>query len=439
MQIFQQTLKQSLEFRGIGVHSGAETILTLRPAPADHGIIFIRRDAAGAESRIAAVSVNSRPADLCTALAASDAPAALRVEMVEHLMAALAGCGVDNAVAELSAAEVPVLDGSASAYAAAFQRAGLARQSRKRRYLRVLKPVRVRAAKGDGYAEFLPGAAGDLCPAGPEIASIINRINEELLVPVSMEGLQAVLGAGRLVSAAGKATGAGRAQKAAKAAIAALPQGKAALQKAKALLISVNGGRDMGLKEINAAANLVQEAAPAAADIILAAGIDAKLDGFMRLSLIAAEAGEAGAPQAAPLQLFDIEIDFTARAPQTIGRQRLGFALTPQFFSENLAPFCTFGFYAEAEQLRAAGMARGSSLENSVVLDAAGAVMNPARLGRADGFVRHKALDAVGDTALLGAPFLGLFRSFKGGHRLNGAVVRALLADKTAWEIAELA
>ena len=103
-----------------------------------------------------------------------------------------------------------------------------------------------------------------------------------------------------------------------------------------------------------------------------------------------------------------------------VGRQALGIDLTPKSFRREIARARTFGYMRDVERLWAAGFALGSSLENSVVIGD-GAVVNPEGLRFPDEFVRHKALDAIGDLALAGAPILGLYRSHKGGHKLNAA------------------
>lgn len=93
----------------------------------------------------------------------------------------------------------------------------------------------------------------------------------------------------------------------------------------------------------------------------------------------------------------------------------------------------TFGFVHEVEQLRQMGLARGGSLENAVVLDEF-RVLNPGGLRSPDEFVRHKILDAIGDLYVLGHPLLAHYRAYKSGHALNNRLLRALLADQTAWE-----
>ena len=128
---------------------------------------------------------------------------------------------------------------------------------------------------------------------------------------------------------------------------------------------------------------------------------------------------------------FEVEIDF---AQACIGRQIFAADMTPETFRTELSRARTFGFMKDVERLWAAGFALGSSLENSVVIGDDERIINPEGLRYADEFVRHKALDAVGDLALAGAPILGTFRSFRGGHGLNASMLQALFADPTAWE-----
>jgi UDP-3-O-[3-hydroxymyristoyl] N-acetylglucosamine deacetylase len=123
------------------------------------------------------------------------------------------------------------------------------------------------------------------------------------------------------------------------------------------------------------------------------------------------------------------EIAFPSAA---IGRQRVDLRLDEQTFRDELADCRTFGFVAEVEALRAMGLARGGSMENAIVIDG-DRVLNPEGLRRPDEFVRHKALDAVGDLYVLGAPLLARFEGILAGHGLNNAVVRALMASPSAW------
>lgn len=137
-------------------------------------------------------------------------------------------------------------------------------------------------------------------------------------------------------------------------------------------------------------------------------------------------------PQAKGFSI-DIEIDF---ATPLIGRQRLQMDVTPRSYRREIAWACTFGFLADVERLRSAGFARGSSLENSIVIDG-DQVINDTGLRAPDHFVRHKALDAIGDLALAGLPLRGLYRSYKGGHRMNVEMVKALAAQPSAWTVVE--
>jgi UDP-3-O-[3-hydroxymyristoyl] N-acetylglucosamine deacetylase len=138
-----------------------------------------------------------------------------------------------------------------------------------------------------------------------------------------------------------------------------------------------------------------------------------------------------------PADRFEVvfEIDFPT---PTIGRQRVDLWVDEEGFREELADCRTFGFLNEVEALRAAGLARGGSMENAVVIDG-DRVLNPEGLRRPDEFVRHKALDAVGDLYVLGAPIIGRFEGVKGGHALNNRLVRALLARPDAWRLTTFA
>ncbi|HEY5288830.1 MAG TPA: UDP-3-O-acyl-N-acetylglucosamine deacetylase [Caulobacteraceae bacterium] len=135
-----------------------------------------------------------------------------------------------------------------------------------------------------------------------------------------------------------------------------------------------------------------------------------------------------------PAEGFEVafEIDFDTPA---IGRQRLDLSFDEMCFREELAPCRTFGFLHEVEALRQAGLARGGTLENVLVIDG-DKVINPGGLRRADEFVRHKALDAIGDLYLLGAPLMGRYEGRRSGHGLNNALARALIGRPDAWRFA---
>ena len=110
--------------------------------------------------------------------------------------------------------------------------------------------------------------------------------------------------------------------------------------------------------------------------------------------------------------------------------------LDPKTFRREIARARTFGFVHDVERLWKAGFALGASLENSVALDET-RILNPEGLRYSDEFVRHKTLDAVGDLALAGAPIIGAYRSYCGGHRTNVSVLQALFSDPDAYSIVE--
>jgi len=126
----------------------------------------------------------------------------------------------------------------------------------------------------------------------------------------------------------------------------------------------------------------------------------------------------------------DVAIDFESPA---IGRQRIALPLSGERFGNDLARARTFGFAHEVAYLQSKGLARGGSLDNAVVIQD-DAVLNPGGLRFKDEFVRHKALDAVGDLYLAGGPFIGRYVGNQPGHKLNNLLLRALMADPSAFE-----
>ena len=129
----------------------------------------------------------------------------------------------------------------------------------------------------------------------------------------------------------------------------------------------------------------------------------------------------------------DFEVAFEIAFPsKAIGRQRIDMPMDETAFRDGLADCRTFGFLHEVEALRAMGLARGGSMENAIVIEG-DRILNPEGLRRPDEFVRHKALDAIGDLYVLGGPVLGRFEGVLAGHGLNNALVRALLAQPSAW------
>jgi len=288
LQQYQSTLAQAVHLTGIGIHSGQPSRLDIRPAPVGHGIVFIRRLPNGEIVRLPAHSDYNVASDLCTALGQNPA----HFETIEHLMAAVSASNLDNLEIEISHHEVPILDGSAAPFMKAFATAGIVCQTAVRRFIQLLKPLRLDVAPS--WAEFLP-----VDPAGCSCH-------------------------------------------------------------------------------------------------------------------------------------FDISIDF---ASSLIGHQHIEFDLGKDFFAQAIAPARTFGFEKEASILRARGLAQGACLDNCLVIGEDDRLLNPQGLRFCDEFVRHKALDAVGDIALLGLPFIGIFRSHRPSHRLNGAIVKALLASPSHYEI----
>ncbi len=284
---YQATLARSVSLTGVGVHSGESVCITFNPAEADTGIVFNRHDGDELVMSVRAVSSQVGSTDLCTLLGKAPDRS---VATVEHLMAALSGLGIDNVSIDIDAGEVPIMDGSAMPFIEAFESAGIMSLSEKRRYIRVVKPVRMEM--GGSWAEFIPH----------------------------------------------------------------------------------DGTR------------------------------------------------------------FEIDIDFNT---PLIGRQSWKGEINAENFRKELARARTFGFMRDVEQLWASGHALGSSLENSVVIADDHTVINIEGLRYTDEFVRHKTLDAVGDLALAGAQFIGCYRSYRGGHKLNALALRALLADSSAYEIVE--
>lgn len=147
----QNTLKSAVTFTGVGLHSGRAVTMTVRPASADYGIWFRRTDLTGIDSLIPAIWSAVTPSRLCTVV---ENAAGASVSTIEHLMAALAGCAIHNALIEIDGPEVPILDGSAEPFVSAFLARGLVAQSANVRAVRVLKPVEVR--EGEAVARLEP-------------------------------------------------------------------------------------------------------------------------------------------------------------------------------------------------------------------------------------------------------------------------------------------
>lgn len=280
----QTTLRRAIDCRGIGLHSGGEVQMTLRAAPAGTGIVFRRGDLGG--ERVPARYDRVAETRLCTSL---EGDSGARVRTVEHLMAALWGCGVDNLLVDLDAEEVPAMDGSAEPFAFLVDCAGLEELDAPRRVVKVLRPVSV--SEGESRIALLP---------------------------------------------------------------------------------------DHGMS-------------------------------------------------------IRCEIAFDHSA---IGAQACEFVPANGAFRHEVARARTFGFESDIAALRAAGLARGGSLKNAVVVGEDG-VRNEEGLRFRDEFARHKALDCLGDLYLAGARIVARVEAVRAGHALNNRLLRALFADSANWCFAD--
>ncbi len=284
----QTTLREHVTVSGVGVHSGLPVTLTMHPADDDTGIVFQRVNPDGSVEREVRADVRAVTAtEFATVLGDAQGPLC---STAEHLLAALRGLGVDNVVIEIDGPEVPIMDGSAAPFVAALDQVGLTSRAQPRRYIEVIKPVRV--TKGDAIGEIRPYAHG-----------------------------------------------------------------------------------------------------------------------------------------------FRIEAEIAFDHP-LIGRQALMLDVTPDAFRREIARARTFGFMKDVAGLWSAGYALGANLDNTLVVTD-DRILNPDGLRFSDEFVRHKVLDAIGDLALAGLPLIACYRTLRGGHRLNYAVLSALLADRAAWRVVE--
>src|ERR1700751_2847804 len=151
----QTTLRSQATVSGVGVHSGLPVNLTIGPASVDAGLIFVRTGLPCGEREIQATAQSVIATEFATVLGDKDGPL---VSTVEHVLAALRGMGVDNAIIEVDGPEVPIMDGSAAAFVAAIDQAGIVTQSASRRFIQIWKPAQ--AAIGDSFGELRPHAGG---------------------------------------------------------------------------------------------------------------------------------------------------------------------------------------------------------------------------------------------------------------------------------------
>jgi UDP-3-O-[3-hydroxymyristoyl] N-acetylglucosamine deacetylase len=147
--IKQRTPKRVIQATGVGLHSGEKVMLTLRPAPINTGVVFRRIDLNPIVEIPASYEYVSDTM-LCTSLQHEG----VRVATVEHLLSALAGLGIDNAYVDLNSPEIPIMDGSAAPFVFLIQSAGIREQEAPKRFIKILKPIRVE--EGDKYVQFLP-------------------------------------------------------------------------------------------------------------------------------------------------------------------------------------------------------------------------------------------------------------------------------------------
>ena len=277
---FETTIQRSVEVSGVGLHSGVPVKLRMLPAPAGSGIVFRRPDLenfpiSASWKHVARVSY-----------ATSLMRQGVLIQTTEHLLSTLYSFGIDNVAIEVDNLEVPILDGSGKPFVEMLRTAGLRQLRRKRRYLRIRRPVTVE-------------------------------------------------------------------------------------------------------------------------------------DGRKRISII-------------PHDSFRLtcDIDF----PQPIGRQSIEMEVTPERYAEELSPARTFGFDRELDQLREMGLIRGASLSNAVCFTDDG-VLNPEGLRFADECCRHKALDLIGDLALIGRPLLGHVIAERAGHAMHTALVAKIMSDSSLYEV----
>jgi UDP-3-O-[3-hydroxymyristoyl] N-acetylglucosamine deacetylase len=281
--IKQRTLKNVIRATGVGLHTGEKVYMTLRPAAVNTGIVFRRTDLPEP------VTIPSRceyvgDTRLSSTLIKDD----VRVGTVEHLLSAMAGLGIDNAYVDLSAPEVPIMDGSAGPFVFLLQSAGIEEQNAAKRFIRIKKPIKV--SDGDKWASFDP------------------------------------------------------------------------------------------------------------------------FEGF-----------KVG---------FSIDFNHPIISKRT-SRAEIDFSTTS--YVKEVSRARTFGFMRDIEVLREHNLALGGSMDNAVVLDDY-RVLNEDGLRYEDEFVKHKILDAIGDLYLLGHSLIGAYHAHKSGHELNNQLLRALVADTSAWE-----
>ena len=278
---FETTIQRAVEGKGIGLHSGVPVSIRVLPAPVSTGIVFVRTDLDNFQI----------PASWRHVARVSYATSLMRqgvlISTTEHLLSVFYSSGIDNAYIEIDNLEVPILDGSGLPFVELIREAGIRQYRRKRRYLRIRRPI-----------------------------SVEDRGKRITILP----------------------------------------------------------------------------------------------DESFRLTCEV---------------LFDHPL---------VGKQLLEMEVTPERYAQEIAPARTFGFLYELDQMRNMGLIRGASLENAVCFDRTG-VMNPEGLRFADECCRHKALDLIGDLALIGKPLLGHVIAERAGHAMHAQLVARIMSDPSLYEI----
>ena len=277
---FETTIQRPVEASGVGLHSGVPVAIRILPAPVATGIVFIRTD----------LENFAIPASWRHVARVSYATSLMRqgvlISTTEHLLSVFYSMGIDNAYVEIDNLEVPILDGSGEPFVRLIEQAGIRHYRRKRRYLRIRRPISV---------------------------------------------------------------------------------------------------EDKG----------------------------------KRISIL-------------PADSFRLTCD--TEYPEPVGRQSVELDVTPERFASQLAFARTFGWERDLDQMRNMGLIRGASLENAVCFTVDG-VMNPGGLRAPDECCRHKALDLIGDLALLGRPLLGHVIAERAGHAMHAALVARIMSDSSLYEI----
>ena len=278
---FETTIQRPVEARGIGLHSGVQVSIRVLPAPVSTGLVFVRTD----------LDNFPIPASWRHVARVSYATSLMRqgvlISTTEHLLSVFYSCGIDNAYIEINNLEVPILDGSGMPFLELIKEAGVRHYRRKRRYLRIRRPITVE-------------------------------------------------------------------------------------------------------------------------------------DRSKRISIL-------------PDDSFRLTCEICYDHP-LVGRQSLEMEVTPDRYADEIAPARTFGFLYELDQMRNMGLIRGASLDNAVCFDR-DTVMNPDGMRFPDECCRHKALDLIGDLALIGKPLLGHVIAERAGHAMHAQLVSRLMSDPSLYEI----